>query len=281
MIKNEVALSHSEYIEKNLDLIQNQSNLKDSDLKNFLIQCKRTGLDPITKQIYAIPAAGGKLNIMASIDGLRLIAERSGAYEGQTPPMWCGPDGKWVDVWLEKVPPKACKMGVHKKNFKEALVAIALFDEYAGRDKSGSLTFMWNKMPALMIAKVAESLALRKAFPNEMSGIFAPEEFDQSENPQKNAVNIPQEKEVKKVLTTEQVSKVLDVSHDIMNYRINAGPKNNMTGTLLTDHAPQFLYQQMIQSQKWHNDNKRDPHSNTKELWNHIETYLRHVNFEG
>lgn len=84
-----------------------------------------------------------------------------------------------------------------------------------------------------------------------------------------------------KVLTTEQVSKVLDVSHDIMNYRINAGPKNNMTGTLLTDHTPQYLYQQMIKSQKWHNDNKKDPHSNTKELWNHIETYLRHVNFEG
>jgi phage recombination protein Bet len=169
---------HVEYIEKNLELIANQNKLRGDDLKNFAIQCKRTGLDPITRQIYAIPS-GGKLNIMASIDGLRLIAERSGSYEGQTAPQWCGEDGVWKDVWLSKETPKACKLGVYKTKFREPLVAIALFDEYAGK-ANGKLTFMWAKMPALMIAKVAESLALRKAFPNEMSGIYSSEEMDQA-----------------------------------------------------------------------------------------------------
>ena len=73
--------NHVAYIDQNLDLIANQNKLSQDDLKNFAIQCKRTGLDPITRQIYAIPN-NGKLTIMASIDGLRLIAERSGNYEG-------------------------------------------------------------------------------------------------------------------------------------------------------------------------------------------------------
>ena len=181
--------SHVSYIDQNLDLIANQNKLSPEDLKNFAIQCKRTGLDPITRQIYAIPN-NGKLTIMASIDGLRLIAERSGEHEGQTAPQWCGDDGIWKDVWLSKETPRACKIGVYKTKFREPLVAIAIFEEYAGRHlyddtkygkyKRGDLTHMWAKMPALMIAKVAEALALRKAFPNEMSGIYSTGEMEQA-----------------------------------------------------------------------------------------------------
>ena len=119
--------SHVSYIDQNLDLIANQNKLNPEDLKNFAIQCKRTGLDPITRQIYAIPN-NGKLTIMASIDGLRLIAERSGEYEGQTAPQWCGDDGIWKDVWLSKETPRACKIGVYKTKFREPLVAIAIFE---------------------------------------------------------------------------------------------------------------------------------------------------------
>lgn len=167
-------LTHSQYIDSNLAIIANQSKLSDKDLAFFAIQCKRTGLDPITRQIYALPI-GGKLTIMASIDGLRLIAERSGKYEGQTAAMWCGADGKWVDVWLEAAAPRACKVGVYKNGFREALFATALFSEYAVTSSP-----MWKKMPALMLSKVAESLALRKAFPNEMSGIYSENEMDQA-----------------------------------------------------------------------------------------------------
>lgn len=197
---------HAVYIESNLALISNQNKLSGQDLENFKIQCIRTGLDPITRQIYAIPN-NGKLTIMASIDGLRLIAERSGAYEGQTAPQWCGDDGQWVDVWLKKTPPAACKIGVYKTKFREPLYAVAVFDEYAGRYayddrngkyKKGDLTHMWAKMPTLMIAKVAESLALRKAFPNEMSGVYTAEEMDQSKNTtqEREAEPVPLEQRV-------------------------------------------------------------------------------------
>jgi len=151
------------------------------ELALYINQAKRTGLDPFTRQIYFIKGNDGKVQIQTSIDGFRLIAERSGMYEGQTQPMWCGKDGAWKDVWLSNDLPAACKVGVYKRGFREALYGIALFDEYAQRKKDGNLTYMWDKMPALMLSKVAESLALRKSFPNEMSGIYTQEEMGQAE----------------------------------------------------------------------------------------------------
>lgn len=242
--KNEVVVKesqHIKYIDENLQLIQNQNSLSNDDLKNFAIQCKRTGLDPITRQIYVIPS-NGKMTIMASIDGLRLIADRSGLYEGQTQPQWCGDDGIWKDVWLSKETPKACKIGVHKKNFKEALYAIALFDEYSGKYgsddkygkyKKGDLTYMWAKMPALMIAKVAEALALRKSFPNEMSGIYSAEEMDQATSAAVREVNTASAIDghnAEKKHITEKVSDLRKennplIQSDLANYVVKCGKK--------------------------------------------------------
>jgi phage recombination protein Bet len=146
----------------------------DLELKSFVWQCQRTGLDPFSRQIYFIKN-NGKVQIQTSIDGFRVIAERSGMYEGQTQAQWCGKDGVWKDIWMSNDFPVAAKIGVYKKGFREPLYAIAHWNEYFAQPG-----FMHKKMPALMIAKVAESLALRKAFPNEMSGLYTQEEMAQA-----------------------------------------------------------------------------------------------------
>jgi len=143
------------------------------ELKLFSYACQRSGLDPFSRQIYAIKR-GGKMSIQVGIDGLRSIAERTGQLDGSET-YWCGEEGDWKDVWLGKTPPAAAKTIVYRKGSSHPFVGVARFQDYnAGQG-------LWSKMPAAMLAKCSEALALRKAFPADMSSLYTADEMEQAE----------------------------------------------------------------------------------------------------
>lgn len=155
------------------------------ELMLFSEICVQRNLNPLFKQIYFMKIWDSTQNkeVMSpvvSIEGFRCIAERSGKYQGQTIPMFCGKEGIWKEIWPEDKPPFACKVGVHRVGFKDPVYSIAEWNSFAKYKKDGSLTQFWLKFKTLMLAKCAEAGALRKAFPEDLSGLYAQEEMEQS-----------------------------------------------------------------------------------------------------
>ena len=172
---SDLALKHNE-IDMALVARTVAKGCSSDELQLFGAICTKTGLCPFSRQIYAIKR-GGVMTTQVSIDGARLIAQRSGTYAGQVGPFWCGADGVWVDVWLAKTPPMAAKVGVRRSSFVDPLFAVAIWSEYAQTQGN-----MWAKFPSVMLAKCAEMIALRRAFPAELSGLYSTEEMSQADD---------------------------------------------------------------------------------------------------
>lgn len=157
-----------------VDLVKKQliagkgTNPSDTELAYFLQVCKSSGLNPLTKQIYAI-YRGGKMTIQAGIDGLRSIAERTGNYAGST-------EGSFDYDDTGKVTRATMTVRKVVQGQMYETTASAKWDEYAIPSNP-----MWRKMPETMLEKCAEAKALRKAFPN-IGQIYVSEELDQADH---------------------------------------------------------------------------------------------------
>lgn len=172
----------------------------DLELKLFLQVCNKSGLDPFSRQIHAVKrwnASDSKMEmtIQTGIDGLRLFASRSGQYAGSSDPEFFFEAGNkfpvsaTVSVW-KIVQGQRC-----------SFTATAYWEEFYPGDKQG---FMWRKMPRTMLSKTAEAQALRKAFPNETSGIYADEELHRADA---ETVRVSQVLDDKEAIVTDYANK--------------------------------------------------------------------------
>lgn len=229
------------------------------DFGRFRTQCERTGLDPMSRQIYAVfrwsedsvvagntKRGGHVMSIQASIDGFRLIAERTGKYAGQRGPFWCGDDGVWMAdgmgmpiPWRKEGYPYAAVIGVLRTDFQEPLFAVARWSGYHQTVKGGHVAKLWAKMPDLMLAKCAESLALRRAFPQELSGIYTDAEMAQATNDDTPTDTASPKQNGQSPVTTPQPKKWADMTQadrfGAMQAKIHANKSNVRTLTQIHD----------------------------------------------
>lgn len=134
-------------------------------------------LNPITRQIHFVKRWDGERSCyvwaaQVGIDGFRAIAERTGLYDGQDEPEF---------EYDKNGGLRLCRVKIYRKDWSRAAVGVAHMAEYAQKKKDGSPTSMWANKPHVMIAKCAEALAFRKAFPEDTSGLYAPEEMPAEE----------------------------------------------------------------------------------------------------
>jgi phage recombination protein Bet len=160
-------------------------NLTDPELQLFAMVCVHTGLDPFTKQIYAIKR-GGKVTHQTGIDGYRGTAENTHEYRGSDEATFeecdCGEEDS------PKHHPFLARVVVHRSTPEGTIVdqvGVARWHElkpaHTRKDeKAGYEDAMWWRMPYNQLSKCAEANGLRKAFPRILGGVYIHEEMEQA-----------------------------------------------------------------------------------------------------
>lgn len=189
-----MAGQRQEWSREQLDVLKRTvaKGTSDDEFALFCEVCKATGLNPFAKQIYAImrnqfdaelKRKVPRMTIQTAIDGFRLIAEMTALYAGQGPLEWCGSDGVWKDVWLSSAAPVAARATVYRKDWVQPMQRVALMSAYMQTKYEGGPTEMWSGGKGVgQLAKCAEALALRAAFPQNLSGLYTTEEMAQADN---------------------------------------------------------------------------------------------------
>lgn len=147
-----------------------------AELRVFAQVAARLELDPFSGQIALMPRWSTEVGRFVSrptitVAGRRTIASRTGRLEGIEGPEWTGPrdevgELRWLDPWPDEVgPPYAARVLVHVAGWKVPANGTAKWSEFHQVDNKGRLTPTWDRMPAHMLGKVAEAMALRRGFP--------------------------------------------------------------------------------------------------------------------
>lgn len=166
-----------QYSDSELKFIQQRFKLSDLEMDVFMAAAHRYGLNPLANQIYPQIRKDRKTQertmvIATGIDGYRTLADRTGTYAGNDDPTF--------DETVKR--PGMATVTVYKVvgGVRCPFTATARWEQYVPQE---GLDFMWRKMPHLMLGKVAEALALRKAFPAAIAGIYTDAEMEQAGAP--------------------------------------------------------------------------------------------------
>lgn len=153
-------------------LIRNQiaKDLNDGEFQMLMMMAVRFRLDPLARQLTPVvfnakDQEKRRVSYITTIDGYRLVAHRTGQFAGIDEPAFTydQQNGRLTH----------CSITVYKmvQGIRCPFSAKVRFSEYNTGYNN------WKTMPETMIAKVTEAHALRKAFPQELSGIYTDDEM--------------------------------------------------------------------------------------------------------
>ena len=140
----------------------------------FLELAKAYQLNPFKKEIWVIPYkmknGDQKINIFCGRDGFLSIAHRSGMFDGMETNFGYDKNGN-LESAETIVYNKSCKHPIKCKVFLK---------------ECSTFKNLWQTKPHVMLQKVAESTALRRAF--NISGLYDPDEINTQEKISNNDV---------------------------------------------------------------------------------------------
>jgi len=200
-----------EFNPEEMTVIKNMfcANATDMEFRLFIEMAKSLGLDPKKKEIYFIKYGQGekaKPTMIVGIDGYRKIAERSGKYMPGKEPSFTYKNNNLFSAtaYVKRLGPD--------KQWHE-IGATAILSEYdAGQGQ-------WKKMPHAMLAKCAESLALRRAFPSEMAGTYTEEEMEQAIEIVPNTKSAQINSKSVETISADDARKILELIGDDLEYK--------------------------------------------------------------
>ncbi len=241
----------------------------EDEMQLFINVCMRTGLSPEMRQIFPVPRWDNKLGrnvmtIQTGIDGYRLIAEKTGKYVPGREPTFAYKDGKLFSAtaYVKKLGPDGSWHEV---------AATAIWDEYCQKAKDGNPTKFWKDMSHTMLAKCAESLVLRRAFPADMCGVYTREEMEQADREHVNTATglLATKHESNPVLTTNEsvptqaevlISKTQleEIEAKIGSDEFDKEFRKNMLGYLKIDSLSMLSVSKLEMVNKWVNKHNRE-----------------------
>jgi phage recombination protein Bet len=141
----------------------------DAELELFLFDCQRRGVHPLDRLIH-FTKRSGRYTPITSIDFLRGRAHDTGEMAGSDDPIF-DKDARTATVTVYRL----------TRGQRYAYSATARYAEYVpDPGPNGRGDVMWKRMPHVMLGKCAEALALRKAFPQQLGGLYVKEELEQA-----------------------------------------------------------------------------------------------------
>jgi len=164
-------------------LVNGQGNVTEQEIAMFIGMCRANRLNPFNKEAYLIKYSSEPATMVTSKDVFFKRANQNPNFDGMESGIIVLNNDKQIEkraghIYIkgETIVGAWCK--VYRKDWSHPIYQEVNMSEYEGRKKSGELNQNWKQKPAVMITKVAEVTALRKAFTENLQGMYITEETD-------------------------------------------------------------------------------------------------------